>query len=233
MPLLNDAVREKARSILSAMPNPVKLVVFTRELECAHCRENRLLAEEVKTLSDKLSLEVHNFVLDSDAAREYRVDKVPATCVVGETGSRFRFYGVPAGYEFTSLLAAIDLVSKRDSGLRTDLRERLAGLKAPVDIQVFATLTCPFCPFAAVQALKFAMASPLVTVSVVDSAEFPQLANRYDVLAVPRTVINQRRMFDGVISDERMLEEILAAASEPAAPAPSQPVPAPTQNQEP
>ncbi len=217
MPLLNDAVREKARKLLADLPGTARLVVFTQEMECAHCRENRQLAEEVAGLSGRLSLEVLNLLTDADRARELQVDKVPALVIAGERDYGIKFYGVPAGFEFTSLLAAIALVSRRDSGLKPETRARLATLRAAVDLQVFTTLTCPYCPAAVVTAHRFALESPMVTAAAVDSGEFPQLAGLYDVLAVPRTVVNRQRHIEGVASEDKLLEEVLAAgAAEPA-----------------
>ena len=52
-----------------------------------------------------------------------------------------RFYGIPSGYEFGSLVDAILDVSSGDSGLLADTRQALQGLARPVHIQVFSTPT--------------------------------------------------------------------------------------------
>jgi len=141
MVLLSEDVRKKLQKEFEDLSGKVKLMVFTQEFECAHCRENTSLAQEVVSLSDKLDLEVYNFTLDKEAVERYGVDKIPAIVVEGEKDYGVRFYGVPAGYEFTTLLAAIKAVSAGESGLAPQTRETLAGLKDPLHLQVFVTPT--------------------------------------------------------------------------------------------
>jgi glutaredoxin-like protein len=213
VPIMQERVRTQAQKLLADMPNSVRLVMFTQEMECPTCREARQLAEEVASLSEKLALETYHLLIDTEKAKEYNVDRVPTLCVVGRKDYGIRFNGVPAGYEFTSLMNAIKLVSGGDSGLKPETRERLGKLAEPVDIQTFVTLTCPYCPAMAFQAQRMAVESDKVSASVVDSAEFPHLANLYQVMAVPKTVVNKSHSFEGAVPEERLIEEIEKALS--------------------
>jgi glutaredoxin-like protein len=141
MPMMDDDTREQVRQRLAELERPVKLAVFTQEVECDYCAENRALAGEVAELSDKIDIAVYDFVEDEEAVQRYHIDKIPAIAVEGEKDYGVRFYGVPFGYEFSSLLEAIRSVSTGDSGLTPESRERLAGLDKPVHLQVFITLT--------------------------------------------------------------------------------------------
>jgi glutaredoxin-like protein len=141
MALIQDREKAKVREILGRMDRPVRLVNFTQELECQYCRETRLLLEEVAALSDKLTLEVHDFLVEKAKAEGYKVDKIPATLVLGEKDNGIRYYGIPAGYEFASLLEDIVMVSQGDSGLSKASRGKLAGLKDPLHLQVYVTPT--------------------------------------------------------------------------------------------
>jgi glutaredoxin-like protein len=123
--------------------NPVKLVYFTQELECDSCRETGQLLKELSALSEKIGLEVFNFQIDREQAARYRVDKIPATVVLGDGGQDYgiRLYGMPTGYEFSSLLEAILSVSSQDSGLAPATRERLRTVSQPLHLQVLVTPT--------------------------------------------------------------------------------------------
>jgi glutaredoxin-like protein len=90
-----------------------------------------------------------------------------------------------------SLLEAIEIVSKGESGLSAKGKESLKGLSKPVHLQVFVTPTCPYCPRAVVQAFRMAVESPNVTASMVEATEFPHLANKHQVSGVPHTVIGE------------------------------------------
>jgi glutaredoxin-like protein len=208
MPILSDAVRTKAGETLAKVPNPVRLILFTQESDCQFCKEAVGLAQELSGLSDKLSVEVHDLEKDAAKAAEHRVDKVPAFVIAGEKDYGIRYYGVPAGYEFTTLLTLVELVGNRESGLKPESKSKLSSLTSPADMQMFVTLTCPVCPVAAVTAARFAIESDKVSLSVIDATEFPQLAGLYNVMAVPKTVVNRGHSFEGAIPEERFVDEI-------------------------
>jgi glutaredoxin-like protein len=212
MPILGEPVRKKAEEILNKLANPVRLVLFTQEKECQFCREAAGLAQELSGLSDKLSVEPHDLLNESAKAAEYHVDKVPAFVIAGGQNYGIRYYGVPAGFEFSTLLGLIELVGGRNSGLRPETKTRLAALTSPADVQMFVTLTCPVCPGAALTAARFALESDKVSLSIVDATEFPQLAGLYDVMAVPRTVINRGHSFEGAVPEERFIDELTRGA---------------------
>jgi alkyl hydroperoxide reductase subunit AhpF len=141
MGLLSQQDLEGVLERLQSMVDPVRLVHFTQEMSLEYGREARQLLEELVAVSDKLSLEVYNIVLDKDRVSEYSVDKVPATVVRNTRDYGIRFYGLPAGYEFSALLDAILFVSRNDSGLSEDTRKRLAKVSQPLHLEVFVTPT--------------------------------------------------------------------------------------------
>jgi alkyl hydroperoxide reductase subunit AhpF len=121
------------------MVSPVKLIHFTQELNLEYGRETRELLEELAQISDKLSLETYNFLLEKEKVTEYAVDKVPATVIRNGKDFGIRFFGLPGGYEFSTLLDAILAVSKEDSGLKPESREKLSQLTQPLHLEVFST----------------------------------------------------------------------------------------------
>ena len=211
MPLLKDKDKEQLRKVFAGITHPVTLVFFTQEQECQYCSETREILEEVEALSEKIQLEVHDLVADADLAREYRVSQIPATVLVGDRDYGIRYVGVPAGYEFTSLVEDILMVGRRDAGLAPATVAALAGLKKPVHMQVLVSTTCPHCLRAARVAHQFAMASEQVTADVVEISEFPQLAVKYQVQGVPATVINETVALVGAQPESAVLEKVLAA----------------------
>lgn len=141
MELIREQDAAEIKECLKDLANPVRLVHFTQELNLDYGREARLLLEELAGLSDRLSVEVYNFLLDQEKVAEYGVDNVPATVVRNGKDYGIRFYGLPAGYEFSSLLDAIVSVSQADSGLSPETRRKLAQIAEPVHLQVFVTPT--------------------------------------------------------------------------------------------
>jgi glutaredoxin-like protein len=138
-------IQDKDRTIIQTrfenLDHPVKLINFTQDQECMYCAETHKLMEEVAGLSDKISLEVFDFVTDKEQVKKYSIDKIPATVVEGPKDYGIRFFGVPSGYEFGTLVEAVILASNGDSGLKPETREALAQLSEPVHLQVFVTPT--------------------------------------------------------------------------------------------
>ena len=215
MVLLNTEVQKQVEEEFAQLANPVKLVVFTQELECQYCSETRGLIEEVAALSDKLSVEVVDFVNDKEIVEEYGVDKIPAVAVVagGEEPKDYgiRFYGIPSGYEFSTLVEDIVMVSAQESGLSTQTIAELEALTEPLHLQVFVTPTCPHCPRAVRLAHMMALESDLVTADMVEAIEFPHLSNKYSVMGVPRTIINETEFLEGAAPEAMVMAKVRQA----------------------
>lgn len=209
-------VLEKA--LAERLVDPVTLTVFSQHdsglvlpahMTCQWCAETVALVQELSQLSDKLSVQVVDFLSEGHRASALGVDKIPAI-VVGNSG-RIKFYGIPAGYEFASLVEAIVDVSTGRTSLAEATKERLSRLPKEVHIQVFVTPTCPFCPRAVRLAHQMALESPLVRADAIEAGEFPHLIQRYQVAGVPKTVINERVTIEGAVPEWAFLLKVLEA----------------------
>ena len=197
--LLDDKAKAELQPVLEALVNPVKLLFFTQKNACPGCAGQEELLRDLTSLSDKLKLEIYDFVLNGDQVMSYRIDKIPATAVVGENDYGIRLFGLTAGYEFASLIEAIIMVSTGQSGLDPQLEELVKAIHEKVHLQVMVTLTCPYCPNMVHVAHQFAFVNQNIKADMVEAAEFPQLAQRYDVTGVPKTIVNETHAFEGAV----------------------------------
>jgi predicted DsbA family dithiol-disulfide isomerase len=53
--------------------------------------------------------------------------------------------------------------------------------------------------------------SEFITSDMVETTEFPHLVQKYQVMGVPKTVINEDHFVVGAFPKEKMLEEIMKA----------------------
>ena len=146
MGLISAPDQQRLRDAFAEMTRSVRLVFFTQTLGCDTCTAARQILDELPPLSDRITIEEVNFLLDTDKVKQYGIDRVPSIALVGhdESGdheSRIRFAGAPSGYEFSSLIHAVLLVGGRPSSLNDAQRQRLATLEHPVVLQVFSTPT--------------------------------------------------------------------------------------------
>ena len=224
MDMLNKDVRAATQTKFDTeLVSPVRLLFFTQEpgrlllsdhlkgQECLYCRETRQLLEEVSSLANKVSLNIYDFTADQDRVKEYGIDKIPGLVIRNAQDSGIRFFGIPSGYEFMSLIEAIIDVSKGRTGISAKTREALQALPEDVRIQVFVTPTCPYCMSAVRLAHQFALESPRIRGDMVEATEFPHLAHKYNVFGVPKTVINETAFIDGAVPETVFLDHVLKA----------------------
>ena len=214
--VLNAEVRSQVQSIFdSEMREPVQIVQFTTsDGACMYCDVTRQLLTEVAELHDKIHLTVYDLEQDADQAQAYGIDRAPATIIASLDGDQvvdhgIRFFGIPAEYEFSSLLHTITQVSKREPGLSPRTLEFLQNLEDEIRFLVFVTPSCPYCPNMVVLTHRMALASPKVKAAMVEAIEFPQWASEYGVSGVPHTVINEGLgEVIGAVPEEHLVHEI-------------------------
>ncbi|MEA4908853.1 MAG: thioredoxin family protein [Anaerolineaceae bacterium] len=194
--LLNAEVQSQVLTAMKALRQPVKIQLFiSSDLDCTYCKETRQLMEEIAALSDLIDIEVLIFEEHPELAAQLNVDKTPTTILMSQKDGVWvdrgiRFAGIPAGNEFTSVIRSLIMVSMGDSGLSAATRQYLDGLNEKVNLQVFVTPTCPYCPQAVILAHQMAFESAWVEAEMVEAIEFSDLSDRFGVSGVPHTSIN-------------------------------------------
>jgi len=231
-----------AEKFAQELMGPVKIHLFTeREMgitvpgkrPCQYCKPTQEMMQELSGLHPMISLRVH-FMEDKPAQAEtYGIERVPAIVLRGpspvatggggEGGTSpaspagrprpyVKFYGIPAGTEFPSFLETISDVSRQEVMLTEDSVGQLSKIATEVSVRVFTTPTCPYCPAVARVVCQMAMVNPLVRSEVIEVSEFPELAEQYDVKAVPLTVIADRVSIPGMVPEATLVEEVVKAA---------------------
>lgn len=211
--LFEKETKDELQKIFESLVSPVQLLFFTQKNACGECVQQKDLLEHLASMSNKLELKVYDFVINGEEAGNYRVDKIPATVVVGNEKYGIRFFGVTTGYEFTSLMRAIVMVSTGTSGLDPALEMLVQNIKEKVHIQVMVTLTCSYCPLMVHVAHQFAFVNNNILADMVEITEFPHLSQKYNVTAVPKTIINGVYSFEGAIPAAEAYFEIMKAVN--------------------
>ena len=188
-------------------------IVVPGQPECELCEETRELLEDLSSLSDRITLGVHDVRTASDLARETGVSRVPTLVLRGAARGVVRYLGIPAGLEFGTLLEDLAAVSRGTTRLRPESRAKLASLTKPVHVQVFVTPTCPYCPQVASLAHQAAVESAHVTADVIEISEFPDLAAQYHVRGVPKIVMNDTVELVGAQPEAEFVDAMLRAAA--------------------
>ena len=145
--LLSDEINHQLRGIFTSdLKYPVEILYFSKQDQCYSCEEIRFLLDEIISASDKLHLSSYDLDEYPTLAQQYHVELAPCLVIAGRDGDKLLDYGIrlnglPSGFEFSSLIQDIILVSKRDSGLRTETRKLLHKISSPIHLKVFVTPT--------------------------------------------------------------------------------------------
>ena len=180
MDILTNEVRDATeKRFAETLGDEVKVIHFSQEpsrlvlpdylqgQECLFCKETKSLLQDVCSLSEKIELILYDFKADADKAKEYSIDKIPATIITKSTAKNIRFFGIPSGYEYASFIEAIVDVSKGITDLKPETIEALKNIDTPIHIQTFVTPTCPYCTTSVRLAHQFALESPQIVADMV------------------------------------------------------------------
>lgn len=216
--LLNADIVAQIKDVFKGLQYPVQILLFTAKENCDYCDDTRQLLEEVTAIDERLGLSVYDLYADADLAKHYRVDKAPGIVIAAKEGNQItdmgvQYSGIPSGHEFSTLINAILMISKRDSGLSPQTREYIQKLEKPLHLQVFVTPSCPYCPRAVLLSYQIAMENPkMVRGEGIEAMEFPELSDRYHVSGVPQTTINDGHgTVVGAVPEQALLSEIMRA----------------------
>src|SRR5215470_18167932 len=149
MAILTDQVKRQVHDrFAEQLSGPVQLTLYTRPgtgrlilpsgMGCRTCDDARRLVDDLhEAAPDLIGLEVIDV-----SVQEADVREVPTlTLAFPGEAPRIRWLGFPAGYEFATVVDAVERVSSGAHGLSDTTVEALGRLTEPVDVMVFATPT--------------------------------------------------------------------------------------------
>lgn len=134
---------------------------------------------------------------------------------VREVDYGVRLIGLPVGYQMTSLVAAIQVVSFQGQTLepltRIKLRQLEQRLEKEITIEILATADEEGAALVAKHAFGLAVASPRVRAFLIMADAFPEAAIRFSAREFPHTIINGRHHISGVVDEEGLLAQVIRA----------------------
>ena len=214
MALLSSADQQTLRGMFDEMKQPVTLLFFTQAVNCETCDETKRILAELTEVTDRIVVEEVSLVLEKERAAAYGIDQAPALVLLtGDVDTRIRFFGAPAGYDFMAMVDAILAVSgASDMDLSADSVALVNAVTAPTSIRVFVTPTCVYCPRAVALANRMAFLSPHITATTIVATEFYELARKFRVTGVPKTVVNESIEVLGALPEPEFVRATLGVA---------------------
>lgn len=205
-----EEMKKVLRDTFKQLRDKVLIEVFTGK---ESTRYTEAATEIIKVFSELTEeIEPKFYALDSAEAKQRGITRSPAI-LISPDKYRIRYIGAPLGEEARTLIMAIVIASTSGSILSDAALGRLFELKDPRRIQVFVTPTCPYCPQQALNAISAAVALPgLITAETIEMYENRDFIDKYHIVTVPFTVINEVPIGAGVRPGELFAEEVLTLA---------------------
>ena len=218
--LIDSKTGNKVKEILEEVQDSVQLVLIRDESEYSEITQQ--LLTELKELNDKIDVQVYN-VNSDEYSYEIEKNLLPAIIILDSEGNDLgvRFYGIPSGHEFSTLLEDIIAVANmKIDAFNEENMKKLYTIDKKMRIRVFVTPTCPYCPKAVYAAHQVALINHNIIGEMIEANEFDQLSFEYGVSSVPHTVIEinengkwiKKNEFVGAYPEQAFVEEILKAA---------------------
>jgi len=171
----------------------VPIIYFISD-NCQLCDTVQQLLEDIQSVSsNKLKIEVRR--LGDVHEKILGVGRGPII-ILGKH-AEIRYTGAPIGEEAWAFLEGIVLTSNKRHRLER-YEDDLRSLDKKVKIETIVTPSCPWCPHAAFIAHRVAVASRGKVISdVVEAYEFPEIADKYNVNAVPTVILSVNGNYNG------------------------------------
>ena len=151
MAIISDRDQEFLRKHFEEnITSSVEIIMFTQRSSpiiipgkepCETCDQTEELLKEVAELSDNIDLTVLDIASAATQAAAHGIDRVPAFVLKGAARGSVRFFGIPAGYEFSGFIADLVDTASGTTDLSEETRSFLASLTEGVNIKVFTTPT--------------------------------------------------------------------------------------------
>lgn len=119
---------------------------------------------------------------------------------------RVVFYG---NVKFDAFIESLEIFFKGNFNVSDRVLDFIDVIDRDVNIKVFTTQSCGWCFPAIVKAVSFAYLSEHIRVEVFDCYSFPHLATQYNVITVPKTVVNDKVEFIGTKDDNEYFGYII------------------------
>ncbi len=197
--LLSDKTKEELKRFFEGLIEPVTLILDKDNSALSQNTQDLLV--DISNLSEKISFKLNS------------LDCLDKPCIAINSNKDFgiRYMGIPSGGEFQVFIETIKMVSTNSYDLSQRTLEILEMLDKPVDIKVFITKSCGWCPLMLKKMYSFALASDYIKTHAVDCSDFKELAIKYNVLTVPKVIINDKVEFVGFKDENEILGNIMYA----------------------
>ncbi|MFC2164897.1 FAD-dependent oxidoreductase [Acidobacteriota bacterium] len=196
-----EQAQAKMRSLFANIPYDLPVYLFAAlDSKEMFAKASKEVLGAIQKFTSKIKVEEHD--LFGDLAKKWNVDHSP-TLLFDPERYKVRWQGAPLGEEGRTLVEALIMMGYRKPDLSDESQKILARIQSKRNIKLFVSITCPYCPQQAVNALKAAIEKPdLISLEIVDVQANAEMAEKYAAHGVPMTFANEQLIAQGAQPEE-------------------------------
>lgn len=191
------------------LPQPVRLVMWGDEAGSQGERETAVLCRALAAHFETIRFEIQ--------PRRENYPYYPVLGVMGDWQTPYQDFGVriigwPAGFQFSTLITAVQAVAFQGSTLEPVSRIKLHKLSQEVGIELVTAAENEGGPMLAKVIFGMAVAIPKIRAYVIMADSFPEVVDRYSIAILPHTIMNGRIHISGFADEAVLVQHVLKAA---------------------
>ncbi|MCM1570047.1 MAG: FAD-dependent oxidoreductase [Roseburia sp.] len=191
---INEDMKAQLRDVFAKFEKKVIVAAVTNGAGASQELEG--FVNELASVNDNIQV-VHEKGSGTEPYIELRVDG-------RETG--IRYYSVPGGHEFNSFIIALYNCAGTGQIIDGGLKTRISRLQKAHTLQVMTTLSCTNCPEVVMGTQRIASLNDNIMAHMYDIAKFPELKEKYKIMAVPCLIVDEEHVYFGKKSLEELVE---------------------------
>lgn len=171
--------------------------------------------KELSEINSKIKVELIESKVGDKTKTGIVIRTNPSVTIGEDKGYKILFSGSPLGYEASQIIETFVMVSTGKHDFDESIAQELKSISKPVNIKVFVTPSCPYCPGSAYLANRIAVASEGKVISeVIEANENPELAMQWGIESVPTQIINDREESKtiGLQGEHEFVNQVLSFA---------------------
>jgi len=126
-----------------------------------------------------------------------------------ETLHFMSYQAIPLGTELSPFLEALTLFNHKSPEIPDYIRQYLDKIRMPVELTLYVSQHCPFCPATVRQLLPLAAANEFIHLTVRDGFLFPEMAKSDNIQSAPTLLLDKNFRWTGSINLKELLEVIV------------------------
>jgi len=167
--------------------------------------------EEYRTFMNHFNMDIEERAFMDPTASRLKIIEAPSIALPVNNDYKIRYYGKPEGREEGAFMDILTLLRAGNVTLSNSTLRCINQVQIELSIKLYVTPICPYCPHMVKWLTQMAYINGQITLDIINLFDFPGMAEKEDIMAVPYLIINNKYRLLGFHQEDLLCMHILAA----------------------